>query len=378
MAFQLQNPPRSCSRCAASPTPSRSRWKTWRRLFEAGKLADASSRRKGQVLGGWKEMAFVRTDALGDFVSPTYGEFATKTATGPCNRAIQGAAWEACGWCACASAGLSACGCWISSVLPAAAGEGGAAGRGGCQRGAVGRRAGGYLRRARAGAALPFLLLGFVPALRRRLPSQVPWLERFRRVLALPMAATAVALAWVLGRQVGVDGMALGLPPPCSGGRAVGVGRAPAEWRPLRAGRPGSRGAGGSRSSPPCREAARRPRQAVPPLLAERFSEARLAQLQDERRPVFVYFTADWCVSCKVNEKTSIDRRKWRPRSGAPTSRRWSATGPTRTLKSGASRWSRPHRRSAVPLLPPRFADARGASAGSYARSLDRADDVSR
>jgi thiol:disulfide interchange protein len=38
------------------------------------------------------------------------------------------------------------------------------------------------------------------------------------------------------------------------------------------------------------------------------FSETRLAKLRNERRPVFLYFTADWCLSCKVNEKAAIGR----------------------------------------------------------------------
>jgi thiol:disulfide interchange protein len=40
----------------------------------------------------------------------------------------------------------------------------------------------------------------------------------------------------------------------------------------------------------------------------ERFSEERLAALRAEGRPVFVYFTADWCLTCKVNEKAAIER----------------------------------------------------------------------
>jgi thiol:disulfide interchange protein len=42
-------------------------------------------------------------------------------------------------------------------------------------------------------------------------------------------------------------------------------------------------------------------------LQSEPFSEARLGQLQQEKRPVFVYFTADWCVTCKVNEKGVLE-----------------------------------------------------------------------
>jgi thiol:disulfide interchange protein len=40
---------------------------------------------------------------------------------------------------------------------------------------------------------------------------------------------------------------------------------------------------------------------------AEPFTEARLAALRAEGRPVFAYFTADWCVTCKVNEKAAIE-----------------------------------------------------------------------
>jgi thiol:disulfide interchange protein len=45
-------------------------------------------------------------------------------------------------------------------------------------------------------------------------------------------------------------------------------------------------------------------------LAAEPFSEARLAQLQAQRRPVFVYFTADWCVTCKVNERAALQQEE--------------------------------------------------------------------
>ena len=41
-------------------------------------------------------------------------------------------------------------------------------------------------------------------------------------------------------------------------------------------------------------------------LGAEPFTEARLAALRAERQPVFVYFTADWCISCKVNERGAM------------------------------------------------------------------------
>ncbi len=38
------------------------------------------------------------------------------------------------------------------------------------------------------------------------------------------------------------------------------------------------------------------------------FNDAKLAELRKEGRPVFLYFTADWCLTCKVNEKAAIER----------------------------------------------------------------------
>ena len=62
-----------------------------------------------------------------------------------------------------------------------------------------------------AAEALPFLLIGFVPALRGMLPKPGPWMERFRRLMALPMFLTALALVWLLGQQTGNTGVLWGL-----------------------------------------------------------------------------------------------------------------------------------------------------------------------
>jgi thiol:disulfide interchange protein len=161
------------------------------------------------------------------------------------------------------------------------------------------------------GLALPFLILGFVPALRRRLPKPGLWMERLRRLLSIPMFLTALALAWILGRQVGVDGMALGLAAAMVVGLALWwVGRRQGRrslWLPL---------------APAALAAVAAmvfiPTAATQPAIAssqstrksEPFTEARLAALQQEGRPVFVYFTADWCVTCKVNEKGALEREQ--------------------------------------------------------------------
>ncbi|SMF63067.1 protein-disulfide reductase DsbD family protein [Allosphingosinicella indica] len=162
------------------------------------------------------------------------------------------------------------------------------------------------------GLALPFLLLGFVPALRRKLPRPGPWMDRLRRILSIPMFLTALGLAWILGRQAGADGMALGL----AAALVLGLGL---WWL-------GRRQEAGSRAWLPLAPAALAavaamalvPTVATSPagastsatLPTEPFSETRLAALQAESRPVFVYFTADWCVTCKVNEKAALERQE--------------------------------------------------------------------
>ena len=156
------------------------------------------------------------------------------------------------------------------------------------------------------GLALPFLLLGFVPALRRRLPKPGPWMERFQRLLSVPMFLTALGLAWVLGRQSGVDGMALGLGAALL--LALGLwwlGRrqdGPRIWLPLALiaaaiilPLPFVRTAEAGPGAPTAGE-----------LAVEPFSETRLAQLRAAGTPVFLYFTADWCLTCKVNERAAI------------------------------------------------------------------------
>jgi thiol:disulfide interchange protein len=50
-----------------------------------------------------------------------------------------------------------------------------------------------------------------------------------------------------------------------------------------------------------------RPATAAQADAAQPFSEARLAALRTAKRPVFAYFTADWCFTCKVNERAAID-----------------------------------------------------------------------
>jgi DsbC/DsbD-like thiol-disulfide interchange protein/cytochrome c biogenesis protein CcdA len=151
------------------------------------------------------------------------------------------------------------------------------------------------------GLALPFLLLGFVPALRRRLPKPGAWMERLQRILSVPMFLTAVALAWVLGKQTGVDGMTWGLLGALLLGIALwwlGRGGRWLPWLLLLAAVAGPIWL--------IRPLSAEARATEGPLPAEPFSEARLTSLRAANTPVFLYFTADWCLTCKVNERGAL------------------------------------------------------------------------
>ncbi len=165
------------------------------------------------------------------------------------------------------------------------------------------------------GLALPFLLLGFVPALRNRLPKPGPWMATFRKILAIPMGLTGLALVWLLWRMGGgvfavnavafvlliilIAGSVLGASHLSNGRRlplvlilgilaTTALVRLPTSFEP-----------------PSAAEA-----QGV--LQSRPFSRTALEQARASGKPVFVYFTADWCVSCKVNERVAIDREATR------------------------------------------------------------------
>lgn len=157
------------------------------------------------------------------------------------------------------------------------------------------------------GLALPFLMIGFIPAIRKRLPKPGPWMERFRRWMAIPMALTALALAWVLWRQAGWPGLGWAVLAAALMTLALRwASRAQAQgkslWLPLIPAVLVAIAACGTLPlvAPPVKRAVESP------LPAQPFSEAKLEELRKAGKPVFVYFTADWCVTCKVNERGAL------------------------------------------------------------------------
>ncbi|MDR6846912.1 protein-disulfide reductase DsbD [Sphingomonas sp. BE137] len=168
------------------------------------------------------------------------------------------------------------------------------------------------------GMALPFLAIGFVPALRRRLPKPGAWMNTFRHLLAIPMLLTALALAWVLGRQTGVDGLIMGI--------AIVLAVAIALWwlgvrqRHGRERNWAVLALAAAIAAPLMFKMPAAPAIAAPIVESasrQAFSEERLAALRAKRVPVFVDFTADWCLSCKVNEKVAIETEEVQRAFGA-------------------------------------------------------------
>ncbi|MFN0186611.1 MAG: protein-disulfide reductase DsbD family protein, partial [Aquabacterium sp.] len=161
------------------------------------------------------------------------------------------------------------------------------------------------------GMAAPYLAASAWPALARLLPRPGPWMAHFRSLMAFPMWATVIWLTWVLGVQVGADGVAALL--------ALLLALAFLAW---------------TQGSPTLGPGARRrlgavaamvlvavlvwagPSLRTDPAVAatadsggdawQPWSPQRVAQAQAEGRTIFVDFTAAWCVTCQFNKRTTL------------------------------------------------------------------------
>jgi thiol:disulfide interchange protein len=161
------------------------------------------------------------------------------------------------------------------------------------------------------GLGLPFVLLAFVPSLRNRLPRPGRWMDRLKRLLAIPMGLSAIAVLWLLYRQAGSEALLVGLtavallvvmliPVGLRQRRGEALSIVPLAWLVIVA----------SVAIGSLPKSTASTKHAV--AGADSWSEARVAADAQNHRPAFVYFTADWCLSCKVNETTSIDRSEVR------------------------------------------------------------------
>ncbi|MEM8799956.1 MAG: thioredoxin family protein, partial [Pseudomonadota bacterium] len=160
------------------------------------------------------------------------------------------------------------------------------------------------------GLAFPYLLVAYVPAFRERLPKPGPWMVRVRELLAFPMLATVLWLLWVLGIESNLEDVILALSAMLLISLAVwalrasrgGTGRAKAATAVLIAGCAVFAGFAERHV------AFHQNEQSVETadLGSSSFSRAELASLRAEGQPVFLYFTAAWCITCKVNEQVAL------------------------------------------------------------------------
>ena len=155
-----------------------------------------------------------------------------------------------------------------------------------------------------AGLALPFAAVVLVPRSARLLPRAGAWMLELRASLGFLLLASAVWLLWVLGRAAGLDAVAAELALLLAlayGARAYGrVQVGLAGGRTLFAAAlvlvvaASGMGAVGLKPNPAERES-------DPGLRA--FDAALVRAAVAAGQPAFVYFTADWCLTCKLNER---------------------------------------------------------------------------
>ena len=165
------------------------------------------------------------------------------------------------------------------------------------------------------GMALPYLAASWWPGMARALPRPGAWMQTFRQAMAFPMFATVIWLLWVLGQQTGIDGAsgllallltvawlawALGLQ-----GRTrwvmSGLGLATllwlgSSWLPLALREAPALSTTNSASAPS--DSGQTPWQT--------WTAADVQSQLNAGRPVFVDFTAAWCVTCQYNKKTTL------------------------------------------------------------------------
>jgi thiol:disulfide interchange protein/DsbC/DsbD-like thiol-disulfide interchange protein len=178
------------------------------------------------------------------------------------------------------------------------------------------------------GLALPYVLLAANPGWLRFVPKPGMWMERFKQSMSFLLFATAIWLMWVLGKQTGYEGvisaliflllvgiacwvLGLGFDLGAKRGRrplalviAVALVVAGYFFFPERQIRlfnviAAEEASAGTMPTPGAHVGANG-------IVWQPFSVERVNALAAEGKTIFVDFTADWCLTCKVNERTVL------------------------------------------------------------------------
>ncbi|WP_119967301.1 protein-disulfide reductase DsbD family protein [Simplicispira lacusdiani] len=159
------------------------------------------------------------------------------------------------------------------------------------------------------GMALPYLLAAWVPGVARALPRPGAWMDTFRRAMAFPMFATVVWLVWVLGQQSGIDGAGALL--------ALLVAASSVVWSLTLRGRTRAIVASvliafGAWLTAAIGPNVLKPVEAPMPIAGaagatwQPWSAQRVQELTAAGKPVFIDFTAAWCVTCQYNKRNAL------------------------------------------------------------------------
>ncbi|MCC3860347.1 protein-disulfide reductase DsbD family protein [Pseudemcibacter aquimaris] len=158
------------------------------------------------------------------------------------------------------------------------------------------------------GLAFPYLLLCFVPAFRRALPRPGAWMENLRKILGIPMFATALWLFWILGNQLGVNAMTIAIAAGLLLSLSIwALNKNETLWKAVSIiSAIGVLFTGYYLSNLDTQKSVIEADESG--LQAIAFSSNELNAMLDRGEPVFVYFTADWCVTCKLNERVALSQ----------------------------------------------------------------------
>jgi thiol:disulfide interchange protein len=162
------------------------------------------------------------------------------------------------------------------------------------------------------GLALPYLLASWVPAIGKLLPRPGAWMQTLRHFMAFLMWATVVWLVWVLGHLSGIDGAASLLALLLAVAVVVWALQLPA----------GSRRVFATLSIAACailvgaigqnvlkiEEAAVGSSEITTDGAWQAWAPGRVDAELAKGTPVFVDFTAAWCITCQYNKKTTLSR----------------------------------------------------------------------
>ena len=153
------------------------------------------------------------------------------------------------------------------------------------------------------GLALPYLALSMHPQWTSILPKPGAWMETLKQLTAVPLFGTAIWLTWVFAHlyaDAGIDRMTwllAGFLVLAIAGWALG--RWPARW-----------GSGIAAAVLIALAIALPLRKPHPDKLTwQPYTEATFAAARATGQPVFVDFTAAWCLSCQVNERAVLQSK---------------------------------------------------------------------